>query len=390
MSRGPLVIEWLRVLSSALSARQLYRTDHPRVVDAVAALAVASRHLIGDREDVSLFMIEGRLACDGVAVAGAGPVAARVFGALSACGYDRLTLARGVTAAELQDLVCACAGVARDGAKGGTTHLQSSPNLRFSVFDVATSAPSVVRAGPAAASLDPRRLPDLWRGIGEAQTIDADLLDSLLAPIMRIVTAGGGGEMLPLAALQTHDDYTATHITNVAVLTMALAEAMGLPPAAVRSIGVAALLHDIGKMRVPAAILNSRTRLTADELAIMRRHPETGARMLMATRGAPPLAAIVAFEHHLQANGGGYPDVPAGWRVNPASAMTHVADVYDALRTHRPYRAALDHERIADLMTRDRGTVFPAELLDAFFEHVVPRARPAPVAAGRDGVQAPG
>jgi HD-GYP domain-containing protein (c-di-GMP phosphodiesterase class II) len=54
--------------------------------------------------------------------------------------------------------------------------------------------------------------------------------------------------------------------------------------------------------------------------------------------------------------------------------MTHVADVYDALRTHRPYRAALDHEKIVDLMTRDRGTVFAADILDVFFERVVPRA----------------
>jgi putative nucleotidyltransferase with HDIG domain len=234
-------------------------------------------------------------------------------------------------------------------------------------------APAPPPAGASSSAAGDRlRIMDVWQGIDGRRAVDADALDHVLTPL--VDAARGSTTSLPLATIEHHDDYTATHITNVAVLTMALAESMGVPATAIRQIGVAALLHDVGKMKVPASILNASGPLTGDDLQVMRRHPEIGAQMLMTTPGLPPLPAIVAFEHHLQAGGGGYPDVPPGWQINPASAMTHVADVYDALRTHRPYRAALDHEKIVDLMMRDRGTVFAADILDVFFERVVPRA----------------
>jgi putative nucleotidyltransferase with HDIG domain len=367
MSAATAVMDWLRPLGAAVSARQLYRADHPRVTEAVAALQDASGRLLGGRESVSLFMVEDRLTCDGGVIAGAGPTATRMFRALSACGYDRLTISQGVTSVELEGLVSALSGAGRDADRESGVVLQSTPHLRLSVVDLDG------RAAPPEASVarpvDVRQLLHLWRSIDETGAIDLDMLDGLIAPLVEIVSHHAG-EVLPLSSLQTHDDYTATHITNVAVLTMALAEALNVPKTLVRQVGVAALLHDIGKMKVPASILNSRQRLAPDELVLMRRHPEVGARMLMGTPGIPPLAAIVAFEHHLQADGGGYPTVPHGWTINPVSAMTHVADVYDALRTNRPYRAALAHDEIVELMTRDRGTVFPAPLVDVFFDRV--------------------
>ncbi len=362
-------MEWLRAMSATLSTRQLYRADHPRVREAVAAIEAASARLIGDAPSVSLLMVEGRLICNDESVAGAGPAAAKVFDALAACGYDRLTIARGVTPQEIDGLVTALAGIGRDSPRGDAPRLTSTPHVSFSVLDVGAATRT-----DEAASRTPtdQRLLDVWRGIDGHRAVDADMLDEVLTPLFEVTH--GSASALPLAGIENHDEYTATHITNVAVLTMALAEAMGMPAAAIRQIGVAALLHDIGKMKVPSSILNAAGALTGEDLQLMRRHPEIGAQMLMTTPGLPPLPAIVAFEHHLQADGGGYPDVPAGWQINPASAMTHVADVYDALRTHRPYRAALDHDKIVDLMLRDRGTVFAADILDVFFESVVPRA----------------
>ena len=119
---------------------------------------------------------------------------------------------------------------------------------------------------------------------------------------------------------------------------MAAGEALGLNAQFVHDIGLAALLHDIGKLRVPHDVLNSPGRLTDVQLAMMKKHPEDGARLLMATPRVPNLAVIVAFEHHLDANGGGYPAVPPTWKIHLASALTHIVDVYDALRSDRPYR----------------------------------------------------
>jgi putative nucleotidyltransferase with HDIG domain len=174
-----------------------------------------------------------------------------------------------------------------------------------------------------------------------------------------------------MAAIKSHDEYTATHITNVAILAMGLAEALGLPSSGVRDVGLAALLHDVGKLAVPGEILNKPDRLTDEQYATMRRHPEDGARLLLATTGVPDLAVAVAYEHHIRYDGGGYPAVPRGWKTTLATAITQVADIYDALRTDRPYRPAHPHAVVEQMMLADSGAILDPELLDVFFDVVV-------------------
>jgi HD-GYP domain-containing protein (c-di-GMP phosphodiesterase class II) len=362
----PLITDWLRQLGRAVSARHLYPADHPRVIEAVAMLTDLSQQLTAEHPEVTSFMLDGRLTCDGALVPGADAAAERAFGFVNARGYDCITLRRGVERGELGQLVGILAGA--DHPAPDDPRLRSTAHVRFSVFDVGSRRPS------AAPTVTQAGLADLWQLIDEQHTLDVDALETLLAPLVQIADPRQSS-ILPLATLKSHDDYTATHITNVAMLTMALADRAGLPPAFIRQIGIAALLHDIGKIRIPTAILNYAGPLTADEIATVRRHPIDGARMLMATPGIPQMAVVVAYEHHLQADGGGYPTVPRGWRIHLASQLTHVADVYDALRSNRPYRRAWSHDRIVDAMTRDRGTVFPAALVDLFLTEVVPRTR---------------
>ena len=96
--------------------------------------------------------------------------------------------------------------------------------------------------------------------------------------------------------------------------------------------------------------------------------------MLFSTAGTPELAVVVAFEHHLRFDGSGYPEVPSSWKTSLASAITQVADIYDALRSDRPYRKGLERDRIIAMMAADAGTHFDPVLLAAFFDRVVPRA----------------
>jgi putative nucleotidyltransferase with HDIG domain len=363
-------LDWLRQMNSAIAVRHLYPADHPRAVAVVKGLEAATFRLTTDHPEVSLFVVEGRLVCNGELVPGTDDMTGRTFDPLRAKGYDRLTLRRGVSADELVRLAGALAGR----AEGLDVTLQSSEHIRLSALDDMPHGSVVAEKAEESfsASLE---LSEIWRHIDETRTLQLDAVETVLAPLVEIIRRDG--EMLPLAALRTHDEYTATHVTNVAVLTMALAQAVGYPDAAVRMIGVGALLHDIGKMKIPADILTAPGRLTAEQHVLVRRHPEIGARMLLETPGVSQLAVIVAYEHHLQADGGGYPSVPSGWRINPASEMTHVADVYDALRTHRPYRAGMEHSTIIETMQRDRGTVFSDTLLDTFLTRVVPRTRAA-------------
>src|SRR5262245_13280693 len=105
--------------------------------------------------------------------------------------------------------------------------------------------------------------------------------------------------LIPLLKLREFDQYTTTHALNVSVLTMALAEFIGLSPRDVRAFGVAGLLHDIGKTRVPIDILTKPGKLEPEERALMNNHTIDGARIIIETEEHLDLAAVVAYEHHI-------------------------------------------------------------------------------------------
>ncbi|HEY7186674.1 MAG TPA: HD domain-containing phosphohydrolase [Vicinamibacterales bacterium] len=172
--------------------------------------------------------------------------------------------------------------------------------------------------------------------------------------------------VLPLLKLKEFDQYTTTHSLNVSVLSMALAETLGFRSPDVRAIGVAGLLHDIGKVRIPIEILTKPGKLTDDERAIMNRHPVDGAQYLMQSHDDLSLAATVAYEHHIMLNGGGYPKLHYQRDCATASKLVHVCDVFDALGTTRPYRDAWPMQEVFDYLEGRAGTEFDPDLVSAF------------------------
>ena len=172
--------------------------------------------------------------------------------------------------------------------------------------------------------------------------------------------------LMPLLQLKTYDQYTTTHATNVSVLAMALAEYIGLPPKDVREFGVAGLLHDLGKVRVPKEILIKPGALTAQEVAVLRKHPVDGARLILAREQKLDLAATVAYEHHIMINGLGYPRFRYQRETHFASRLVHLCDVFDALCTARPYRDAWASEMALAYVEERAGTDFEPKLAEAF------------------------
>ena len=189
--------------------------------------------------------------------------------------------------------------------------------------------------------------------------------------VVRSLSVAMHGEsemMLPLLMLKDFDQYTTTHCLNVSVLTMALAEHMGLNARDVRSFGVAGLLHDLGKVRIPMEILNKPGKLTDEERAVMQNHTVEGARLIIASDRELDMAAAVAYEHHIMLNGGGYPRRHYQREVHKASSLVHVCDVYDALRTHRPYRAAWEADKVLSYIEEKAGTEFEPGIARRFVE----------------------
>jgi HD-GYP domain-containing protein (c-di-GMP phosphodiesterase class II) len=163
----------------------------------------------------------------------------------------------------------------------------------------------------------------------------------------------------PIREMKNFDDYTFTHALNVCVLSSALARALRLSEEMVNAIAMAALCHDLGKKEVPKEILNRNGPLEPKEWLLMERHPSFGARLLLEIPGvesAHPLLPVVAYQHHMGANQSGYPKVQERLpqhTLHYASLLVAVADVYDALRTVRPYRRALTVAKAATILIRD-------------------------------------
>ncbi len=173
--------------------------------------------------------------------------------------------------------------------------------------------------------------------------------------------------VMPLLDIKTYDQYTTVHSCNVAMLAIGLAEQLGLPAPDARSIGTAALLHDIGKVRVPAEVLVKPGRLTRAETAQMRAHPVEGARILSQRGRGSGLAVAVAYEHHIWENGrGGYPHTRWPRRCHFASRLVHVCDLYDALSTKRPYREAWAQDRALEMLREVSGVEVDASMVEAF------------------------
>jgi putative nucleotidyltransferase with HDIG domain len=206
------------------------------------------------------------------------------------------------------------------------------------------------------------------------------------------VAMHGDQEMLlPLLTLREFDEYTTTHSLNVSVLTMALAEATGMGPRDVRAFGVAGLLHDLGKTRIPIEVLNKPGKLTDGERAVMQAHTIEGARIILESDRELDLAAAVAYEHHIMIDGGGYPHRRIARKCHCASALVHVCDVYDALRTHRPYRAAWETTAVLEYIEKGAGSDFDPDVARTFVDlmrRMEGRIEHASLAELRAGVQA--
>jgi putative nucleotidyltransferase with HDIG domain len=172
--------------------------------------------------------------------------------------------------------------------------------------------------------------------------------------------------VMPLLQLKEFDQYTTAHSLNVSVLSMALAESLGYGAKQVRAVGVAGLLHDIGKVRIPIEVLTKPGKLTDEERQLMNQHPVEGARIILQSGDEMELAAVVAYEHHIMLNGGGYPTLHYKRPCGAVSRLVHVCDVYDALCTKRPYREAWTSEKAVSYLESLAGQEFDPDIVATF------------------------
>jgi len=224
--------------------------------------------------------------------------------------------------------------------------------------------------------------------VGRGEPLPGEQVESSTESLHRALGGAYVPELLqsPLADLS---DYGAVHAVNVALLAMALAGSLEFPGEDVRDVGTAGLLYDVGMARVPLDLLRRPDQLDAAERELIKQHPVTGARLIIESERPRPLAAIVAYEHHRRIDGGGYPRPRYQREAQLASRLVQVCDVYDALRTPRPFRQAWPAEIIRSFLQARAGIEFDPRLARAFLE-LIGRAAGADHAEGVTATTPPG
>jgi diguanylate cyclase (GGDEF)-like protein/putative nucleotidyltransferase with HDIG domain len=190
------------------------------------------------------------------------------------------------------------------------------------------------------------------------------LVGDLETSASRLQDARADTVMMLAAAAEAHDATTGRHLARVRTLSELLARELGMPDAEVNALGLAATLHDIGKIRVPESILMSPARLNGEEWTVMKQHTQWGAEFLRQRSGFE-LAAIIAQHHHERWDGSGYPARLAGKAIPEAAAIVTVADSLDAITNDRPYRLGRPlHWAIGEIV-RCSGQQFSPRVVEA-------------------------
>jgi len=363
-------------MQGALVARSLYEPGDGRIRTCEDRASELLRRCLDETPEITLFALGDRVIFGGEILPASSSLSDTLFPMLRRRGVDQLTFRHGLDREELGKFLDDLAQEEHDGSP-----LRAGPHIglgflkqeHWDAEDGGFCAGTDRCASFAQQAAD--ALPDLWLGAGCAQPVDMELLGEIVSGIRKSVDHTRSA-MIPLAPLKRHDEYTFVHTINVAILSTSVGEALGFDPHTIHELTVAALLHDVGQQVIPREILDKQGRYTEEEFRVMRMHTVEGARILLNTPGVPELAPIVAYEHHARGDGGGYPKMPRSWKLNLASRIVQMADVFDALRTTRPYRAGLPVPKVVEVMRRDIGDSIEADLVRIFFEHVVARGAP--------------
>ncbi len=200
-------------------------------------------------------------------------------------------------------------------------------------------------------------------GIGQEITELKKAEKKLGYSLKKLRRAVGGTIHAMALTVEKRDPYTAGHQRRATDLARAIADEMGLPKDIIDGIRMAGVIHDMGKVYVPADILNKPGKLTRDEFMLIRRHPEAGYDIVKYVEFPWPIGQIV-LQHHERLNGSGYPNGLKGREICLEARIVAVADVVESMASHRPYRPALGIDRALEEIQSQSGILYDPDVVE--------------------------
>ena len=387
-------------LTAAITNTSLYSPTHPQVAQYVDKAYGLLVDLLRTKPEITIMLIGDDLVADNRPLAGGSAYVANFARIMKRKSFERLSFLAEMQRAELEGLI-------RDLAATDAASMKSSPGIKLGKVELRIKsaggqqgvaggaglqagdgggeglptgdsvgvapgsgvAPEILQELLALTQTELDELKEVYLSAKKHRKIDVRGVDDMVKGFVK----GFRQEINPLsllATLKSVNEYTFTHVTNVCILTMSQAENLGFTGEHLHAIGVAAMLHDIGKIFIPDEILSKKGVLTPEERRIIETHTVKGARYLMGVDGIPKLAVLAALEHHQKFDGNGYPSIKGGWTPNVTSQLICIADVFDAMRSRRAYQEPIPQEKIEAVLLKGSGTTFNPLFVERFLKMV--------------------
>lgn len=366
-----LVLSVLAELASGLTAVALYGPSHPRAAESLKALKALLDELLAVQPTLDLVVLGEELFVDERPFTRSSRHAAALLRRLSRRGVEHVSFRAGVGEEELKTFL-------QELAAGDDSPVRSQPHILVGKVELAEEA----LGGPDRehGRLGRGHLPAVRDRITLLAQIFVDFAATGTLPVgdcNRITDSlwelleQNPQPMDHMAPWEGEERWAAVHAHNTAALAMGMARLGGLSRGPVSEIGMAALLHDVGKLFQPQEVQLRELSLSGPELELVLDHPMEGAAALLKVPHLTPLAAIVAFEHHLHYNGTGYPRLSRPRRPHPAARLVSVAEAFSVLVTARGYRGLTTRESSVAFLRERAGSIYDPGVVQALQELVL-------------------
>jgi len=413
-----IVDQFVKTLSAALAVRRSYFSDHPQVREAISRLQKSSNDMRGEGERFTLAFAGDVCVWKGRSVWVEPTTALRVYEALKAVGAGGIIFESGYNETDFRALVESLVANSDFLIKGetsqeqrrdarekagvhmkqiGSTHLKLTQEMKADTnLEAETEFTGIILEESKLKDLViPRKVfqesvgsvRSLLEDVREGKSVDLARAQYMIEKIDEALLKPDSG-LSHLASVRDYDQFTYNHSVNVCIMAMAWARAMSLGTQTIRDVGIAAFLHDTGKMVIPSSVLEKAEGLSADEWRILRQHAPLGAEILIDSPGIPHVAISTAFGHHIHYNHSGYPRVSDRYTLSPITQIVTIVDVYEAITAKRPYKKGIPPERAVSHLLRWAGEKFHAELVRSFITYigVYPLGTLVKLASGKVGL----
>jgi hypothetical protein len=351
-------------LTSAISNCSLYSRDHTSVDKFSSRSLKILEKLLKESDKVEIMLINDDLVINKSSYKGAGLQANNFKKRLKRKGLSRIEFSPGVNFEELRQFIPEI--LETDKKMPLFSHIKIGV-LDIHLEEAKTQDDFDSDDIPGFLSKQAELTKKIFQGISSSQQIDIPRANQVIGNLVSAFRKKANVLQL-LSHAKFREEYSYIHATNVSVLSIFQMRTLGMKEGVfLRDIGMAGLLHDVGKLFIPAEPLAKKRRLEEKEWSVIKLHPLLGARFLSTVKGLAPLIPVVAFEHHLKYDGRGYPEQQVcKKKQHICSQVVAVSDCFDALRSTRPYRKGLEIREILSIMEKDAERAFNPFLLENF------------------------